>query len=220
MCCTNPLCVCSLKNPANIYSGQTNHKPSLFSSPNIFKTQSPYFLPFQSPVMTAQCNCQENKPIFKLKEPVVNNTNSSKISQVSWGETKGMYPTKDNLYNPAKWDSDKTLELLKCRAAFHLVVTRGEKHHTGLPNLNNNIEARLAPYHLTSNFPEVDSEIKDEGVKWFFLASKAGAKHTALNDTQVLVKSYGPLWSNGGGDNADTKAPGYYYWMFYKAKKK
>lgn len=122
------------------------------------------------------------------------------LSTVSWGETSGIYPTKDNKYDPSKWDATKLAELLKARSAIHEVAKRGQKVHTASPNDKDPIESKLKPYHLIENFPTVDTEIADADVKWFYLSHLAELKTHPTMPTLIWVKSYGAFYNNGGGD--------------------
>lgn len=92
------------------------------------------------------------------------------LSEVSWGETSGIYPSEKNKFNPEKWDSEKTCELLKARKAIHEVAMRGKRVHKGKPDPKDKIDQKLKPYHLIDNFPSLDKEIKDKNVKWFYLS--------------------------------------------------
>ena len=123
------------------------------------------------------------------------------LSEVSWGETSGLYPASTDKYNPAKWDADKLCELMKMRGAVHAVGGRGESVHHGKPKAGDKIEQMLKKYHLVENFPALDSEVADAGVKWFYLSSKSDgpAVHPGTTGT-TRVKGYGPFWNVGGGD--------------------
>ena len=55
----------------------------------------------------------------------IDDKNKSNISNISWGETRGLYPTVNvtnssefEKYSPEKWDKEKVKELLKARAAI------------------------------------------------------------------------------------------------------
>ena len=121
------------------------------------------------------------------------------LSEVSWGETSGLYPTADNKYDPDKWDAAKTCDLLRLRGAIHAVGQRGEKVHKAKPG-SSAIEKKLKPYHLTENFPALDSEISNAKVKWFYLSSKSDlAVHPTMKSLK-WAKKYGPFYNNGGGD--------------------
>jgi hypothetical protein len=139
------------------------------------------------------------------------------LSEVSWGETAGLYPTKDNKYQPEKWDAAKTCELLKARGAVHAVGQRGESVHTGTPKASEPLEQKLKIYHFVENFPSLDSEIADVGVKWFYLSPQPDKPevHPATTGTE-RVKSYGSFYNVGGGDvkRGDT------YIHFYRLKPK
>ena len=135
------------------------------------------------------------------------------LSKVSWGETSGLYPTKNNLYSPDKWDGPKTCELLKLRSAVHEVAKRGEKVHEASPG-SGNIEQLLKPYHLVENFPGVDSEIADDKVKWFYLSHLESLTEHPTMSTLTSVKTYGSFYNIGGGD----VKKGDVYVHFYKKK--
>ena len=168
----------------------------------------------------------EDPPTKKKLEPA-NTKNKHKISKISWGETSGLYPTKDvynpkssELYNPDKWDEQKTEELLKARAAIHLI---GTKRNSTVRKSNCNmqgVEKTLATYHLTSNFPDVDPEIlNDDNVKYFYLSKEPTTTTPSINSEyyeQECVKTYGPFYNIGGGDVP--KGPVFVH--FYKAVKK
>jgi hypothetical protein len=130
-------------------------------------------------------------------------TDKGTLSEVSWGETSGLYPAAKPLYNPAGWDQAKLCELLACRAAVHAVGGRGQKVHRSKPRSGDKIEQMLAKYHYTENFPSVDAAVADAGVKWFYLSSAAAtpAAHPSVPDS-VMVKSYGSFHNVGGGDVA------------------
>jgi hypothetical protein len=176
---------------------------------------------------TSECICE-----LPVKQPpqqtstIIPYTDEKRgnISRVSFGETGGLYPTKNgqkgSLYQPKDWDEQMTAQLLKCRAAITLVAGRGERHKTALPNTSNAVERMLAAYHLTDNFPPVDIEIaSDPTVRFFFLSPKKDAKHTGLNYDNwdvKMVKAYGPFYNVGGGDVP--KGPTYV--LFYSVKPK
>ena len=164
-------------------------------------------------------------PTKKKKYENANSNNRQKFSKISWGETAGIYPMKNPndpnnkklCYNPVNWDEKKTEELLKARAAIHLIGTqRNSTVHKGDCDMNNALQRTLATYHLTSNFPEVDAEIlNDENVKYFFLSPDPIVATPSLDpDGQECVMSYGPFYNVGGGD-AGEKGPIYIH--FYKA---
>jgi hypothetical protein len=166
-------------------------------------------------------------PVVNSQCPPVKNQGT--LSEASWGETCGIYPlsqnitspllppalrslfwdyvafgisspTKDNLYDPNKWDKVKTCELLKARAGIELVSTRNTVVRKARPS-NGNLEKILKPYHYIENFPLVDTEISDNSVKWFYISKDADkpAVHPWVTGT-VMVKSYGPFYNVGGGD--------------------
>jgi len=123
------------------------------------------------------------------------------LSQVSWGETSGLYPARSAEYDPGMWDAELTRLLLSARRAVDTVGGRGEAVHRASPRTGDPIEQRLKTYHLINNFPALDAEIADAGVKWFYLSRNAAqAKHPGLSKPHVRVKSYGPFFNNGGGD--------------------
>ena len=143
------------------------------------------------------------------------------LSEVSWGESSSIYPTKNmtptdqELYHPENWDTDKTCELLKARGAMHAIAQRGEKVRTGTPNPNEPAEVRTKPYHLTENFPPLDPKIADPEVKWFFHDPTPTAVHTGINrETQQPVKSYGPFYNS----YAKVVPKGPVHIIFYKVR--
>ena len=133
------------------------------------------------------------------------------LSEVSWGETEGLYPSKTNLYQPDKWDPASLCKLLAARSALTDVATRNGKVRKATPG-SSNIERLLRPYHCVENFPRLDPEIDDE-VNWFYLSQAAGTpvSHPGTTGTK-LVKSYGPFYNIGGGD----VKRGDCYLLFYK----
>lgn len=154
--------------------------------------------------------------------------NKDNVSSVSWGETQGVYPTKNTVnpsnsekYDPTQWDEGKIQELLEARAGIDFIFNnRNDAAHTDGIDLNNPIENKLAPYHLKDNMPNVASEIKDnENVSFFLLADTPDAKHTSISSrywNQVAVKSYGPFYNDGGGD----AKKGQIFIIFYEAVRK
>lgn len=122
------------------------------------------------------------------------------LSEASWGETSIIYPTGDNLYEPNKWDQEKTCELLKARAGIELVSTRNTVVRKARPG-NGDIEKILKPYHYVENFPSVDTEVSDNSVKWFYFSNDADKPevHSWVPGT-VRIKSYGPFYNVGGED--------------------
>ena len=136
------------------------------------------------------------------------------LSEVSWGETSGLYPTKDNKYTPDKWDTGKTCELLRMRGAVHTVGQRGESVHKAKPG-DGEIEKKLKPYHFIENFLSRDPEITDPNVKWFYLGAKPDKPDTHPGTTGTTrVKTYGSFYNIGGGD----VPKGDVYIHFYKLK--
>ncbi|HEY6141019.1 MAG TPA: DUF4157 domain-containing protein, partial [Thermoanaerobaculia bacterium] len=135
------------------------------------------------------------------------------LSEISWGETSGLYPTAENKFNPEKWDAAKTCELLKARGAVHEVGQRGESVHRAKPKAKDKIEQMLKIYHFTENFPARDSTISDAGVKWFYLSPDADKPeaHPGAKGSK-RVQTYGSFYNIGGGD---VKA-GAVYIHFYK----
>jgi hypothetical protein len=129
----------------------------------------------------------------------VTTTGKLTLSEVSWGETSGIYPSRENLYKPDKWDQERMCELLQARAAVHDVATRNSDVRKAKPGAGN-IEQMMRPYHCTENFPDPDKEI-DAGVKWFYLSAHADKPvvHPGTTKT-VIAKSYGPFHNIGGGD--------------------
>jgi hypothetical protein len=155
----------------------------------------------------------ERPEIIAAKNSTCPISDTGTLSEVSWGETSGLYPTKDNKYDPSKWDATKTCELLAARAAVHAVGQRGEKVHRATPG-KDPIEQKLKPYHFTENFPAVDSEISDTSVKWFYLSPKSSLDQHPTMSSLISVKKYGPFYNIGGGD----VARGDVYIHFYKKK--
>lgn len=137
------------------------------------------------------------------------------LSEVSWGETAGLYPTEDNKFQPEKWDRAKTCELLRARGAVHVVGQRGESVHKDTLNPSDPIHQKLKVYHFTENFLSLDPEIADPGVKWFFLSTSPNEPevHPGTTGTE-RVKTYGSFYNIGGGDVA--KGP--VYLLFYRLK--
>lgn len=130
----------------------------------------------------------------------VTTTGALTLSEVSWGETSGIYPSRENLYKPDKWDQEKLGELLKARAAVTDVATRNSHVRKAKPGPGR-IEQMMRPYHCTENFPALDREI-DEGVKWFYLSSFSDkpTTHPGASQQMVIAKTYGPFYNIGGGD--------------------
>jgi hypothetical protein len=157
---------------------------------------------------SAQCEVKEEGGEIKSDCPV--NTTGT-ISEVSWGETSGIYPGKDNKWVPSKWDGSKLCELLRLRGAIHEVGKRGEKVHKAKPG-NSAIEKKLKPYHYIENFLPLDVEISDSGVKWFYLSPKIDLQTHPTMSKLVWAKKYGPFYNIGGGDVKD----GDIYVHFYK----
>ena len=118
---------------------------------------------------------------------------------MSWGETSGLYPTKDNKYEPEKWDAARTCDLLGARGAVHAVGQRGEKVHKAQPG-KDPVEQKLKPYHYVENFPALDAEINDAKVNWFYLSKKSSLDTHPTMSSLSSVKKYGPFYNNGGGD--------------------
>jgi hypothetical protein len=129
----------------------------------------------------------------------VTTTGMLTLSEVSWGETSGLYPTGDNLYKPDKWDQAKMCDLLRARAAVTDVATRNKQVRKAKPGPGR-IEQMMRPYHCIENFPQKDVEI-DEYVKWFYLSSTADSPliHPGTSGTGI-IKTYGPFHNIGGGD--------------------
>jgi hypothetical protein len=139
------------------------------------------------------------------------------LSEVSWGETSGLYPSDQNKYDPSKWDAAKTCELLKTRGAVHAIGDRGQRVHRASPRASDPVEQKLKVYHLIENFPALDSEISDTEVKWFYLSPYADKPEVHPGTTGTMrVKSYGSFHNVGGGD----VKKGDVYIHFYKLKPK
>ncbi len=184
---------------------------------------SPYAYCAWNPLKLVDPDGREvDDPEKKKKLESVNDKNKKNISEISWGETSGLYPTKNgekipNYENPVNWDEQKTEELMKARAAIHLIGTRRNTQVFRAKCTLKGIEKILAKYHLTSNFPPVDAEIlNDKDVKYFYLSSFPTEATPSINSDyydQVCVKTYGPFYNAGGGD----AKRGCVYIHFYKA---
>jgi Domain of unknown function (DUF4157) len=143
------------------------------------------------------------------------------LSEVSWGESASMYPTKDmaptdeDLYHPENWDQAKKCELLKARGAMDLISQRNPDVQRGTPNPKDAIHQRVKQYHFIENFPSFDPEVSDPEVKWFFHDPSPTAVHTGIDrETQVRVKTYGPFYNSYAG--SVPKGP--VHILFYKQK--
>ena len=134
-----------------------------------------------------------------LSPLTVQTTGRLTLSEVSWGETSGIYPGPEHLYKPDRWDQEKLHELLLARAAVTDVATRNHDVRKAKPG-RGHIDQMMRPYHCIENFPAKDAEI-DEGVRWFYLSTAAytPVSHPGTSQT-VLVKTYGPFYNIGGGD--------------------
>ncbi|MBI1836359.1 MAG: hypothetical protein HYR91_03740 [Flavobacteriia bacterium] len=162
--------------------------------------------------------------IYKSPEGICND---GTVSESSWGETQGVYPTKNmdpseaEKYDPAKWDADKTDLLLKARASINYIAeNRNSDVQLDNPNAKSNIEQTLSTFHMTCNFPTVPTEItSDPSVTAFFLGTTKTDRHTGLNynthDVKI-VAAYGPFYNTGGGDVVE----GAMYILFYSVKPK
>lgn len=220
MCCLSNTCQCpNKKNRAySIYNCEYSSKGEPY--PFYFNRLSPDSMDIRPTwriytTNTDICTCSIPPAEEKLFITPYTGDDSC-ASYVSFGETEGLYPQKEPLYDPSKWNVEKTKELLKCRAAIHLVGSRGETVRKNWPSNVDNFLKRLLPYHLTINFPSVDNEIKnDTGVKWFYLSPEINAIHTGINrEKQEIVKAYGPFYNVGGGD----VKRGDVYVIFYRIK--
>jgi RHS repeat-associated protein len=169
----------------------------------------------------------ETKKQEEQKLVKINADNKGNISQASWGETQGVYPTKNTTnptakerYDPSNWDASKTKDLLEARANIDFIAENRNDHlRKDNPDLNDPLIKELASSHLKDNFPEVAPEIKDnKDVKFFFLSADKDAKHTGIGPgwDQKIVKSYGPFYNIGGGD----VPKGAMYINFYSATPK
>lgn len=129
----------------------------------------------------------------------IQTTGTLTLSQVSWGETSGLYPSAQHLYQPDLWDAAKLRDLLKARAAVTDVGRRNPDVRKAQPSPGH-INDMMRPYHSVENFPPVDREI-DDHVRWFYLSGDAATPttHPGTSGT-VLAKSYGPFFNIGGGD--------------------
>ena len=214
---------------ARYYSSDLSIWLSVDPMSDKYPSPSPYVYCADNPVKLVDPNGEEfgDPPPTDGDPPKIikaTESNKSHISKVSWGETSGIYPTSNvdnpsakDIYNPENWDSDKLTELLKARAAIHLI---GNKRNSNVRKSDcgmRGIEKTLASYHLTDNFPDVDDEIaNDETVKYFYLSSEERVKTPSINSNnyrQECVKTYGPFYNIGGGD----VPKGRVYIHFYKA---
>ncbi|MFO0587889.1 MAG: hypothetical protein U0441_10135 [Polyangiaceae bacterium] len=144
---------------------------------------------------------------------IVRTTGTLTLSEVSWGETSGIYPSRDNLYRPDKWDQEKLGLLLRARAAVTDVAKRNSDVRKAKPRATDKIEQMMRPYHCTENFPVLDKEIGAD-VCWFYLSTFADkpTSHPGAARAMVIAKSYGPFYNIGGGD----VPRGTVYLHFYK----
>jgi RHS repeat-associated protein len=189
---------------------------------------SPYAYCAWNPVKLVDEDGREiTDPPTKKEYETATSKNKHKISKISWGETSGLYPTKNvhnpkdaDLYNTENWDEQKTEELLKARAAIHFIGTKRNSIVHKSNCVMKGVAKKLATFHLITNFPNVDAEIlNDEDVKYFYLSPKSTVATPSINAEdydQKCVKTYGPFYNNGGGDVP--KGPVYIH--FYKAIKK
>jgi hypothetical protein len=129
----------------------------------------------------------------------ITTTGKLTLSEVSWGETSGIYPSSQNVTKPDRWDAAKLVELLKARSALTDVATRNSHVRKAKPGLGY-IDQLMRPYHCLENFPQHDPEI-DVDVKWFYLSAALDKplSHPGTSGT-VIVKTYGPFFNAGGGD--------------------
>jgi hypothetical protein len=141
----------------------------------------------------------------------VTTTGKLTLSEVSWGETAGLYPSSLHLYQPDRWDPAKLFDLLKARAALTDVATRNHQVRRATPS-GGSIDQLMRPYHCIENFPARDPEI-DTYVDWFYLSSEphTPVSHPGTSGT-IIAKSYGPFHNTGGGD----AGRGECYLHFYK----
>lgn len=131
---------------------------------------------------------------------IVRTTGTLTLSEVSWGETSGIYPSRDNLYKPDKWDQEKMALLLRARAAVTDVAKRNSDVRKAKPGPGK-IEQMMKPYHCLENFPVLDKEIGAE-VCWFYLSPLPDkpVTHPGASRKMVIAKTYGPFFNSGGGD--------------------
>ncbi len=129
----------------------------------------------------------------------ITTTGKLTLSEVSWGETSGLYPSSLHLYKPDLWDPAKLFELLKARAALTDVAIRNSHVRKAKPGPGH-IDQLMRPYHSIENFPAKDPEITED-VKWFYLSAQphAPVSHPGTTGTSI-AKSYGPFFNTGGGD--------------------
>lgn len=167
-------------------------------------TYSFYFNPQVSSLITVEAeNIKRLENNLSISQ--VDDSNLDDVSKFSWGETAGAYPTlgRNNLYKPEEWVLASTEQLLRARAAIDLIGTSGrnQRLQEGTPDITNATIKKLAAYHLKSNFPSVDKEIANNpNVRWFFLDTNPKVSHTGINNTQKIVKIYGPFFNTTGGD--------------------
>lgn len=142
----------------------------------------------------------------------VRTTGTLTLSEVSWGETSGIYPSRENLYRPDKWDQEKMALLLRARAAVTDVAKRNSDVRKAKPS-DGKIDQLLKPYHCIENFPVLDKEIGAD-VCWFYLStfSDKPTTHPGAARKMEIAKSYGPFFNTGGGD----VPKGTVYLHFYK----
>jgi len=109
------------------------------------------------------------------------------VSSVSWGETSSIYPQEANIYKPFLWDGNKTAQLLKVRAAIHIVSQRNSNVRKALPE-DTPINNIVKPYHMIENFLPADNEILgDKSVKYFYLSSNPSLKqHPGVSKTKLV----------------------------------
>jgi len=188
-----------------------------------YPSLSPYVYCANNPVRVVDPDGEDFDDPPTIKK--VNDNNKSHLSKTSYGETSGIYPTKNvdnpsqtDIYNPTNWDSDKKQELLKARAAIHLIgTTRNKNVRNATCPTNTTLAKTLAAYHLTDNFPSVDDVIaNDNDVKFFYLSSQKKVETPSIDSRyydQKCVKTYGPFYNVGGGDVPKGKV----YIHFYKA---
>jgi hypothetical protein len=129
----------------------------------------------------------------------ITTTGKLTLSDASWGETAGIYPARENLDRPDRWDPIKLADLLRARAALADVAVRNRELRRAHPGPGA-ADQLLRPYHCIENFPARDHVIDDE-VRWFHVSAspRTPVSHPAAAQTVIAV-TYGPFYNRGSGD--------------------